>query len=187
VSFHFRINRTPSDPAEAFTAVVHEAARLQLADGLSLRRARLHGAARLEVTGPADTLAELRLIGLDEEASGTGARFFVPADEDQAIQVLARLLERHPIAQDQKRPVNLLAEVSIPFANYPGLDLVGASVWRTREGGVSVTLPAQKLKTGGFYELVRGEKPALDKLKDAIAAAYTATVRTGAQTGPERA
>ena len=84
-------------PEDAFAAVHAQGAVLHLADGLAVRRARVMGLARVEVTGFADTaLDQLKALGLYAEIIAWRLRLFVPADE-RGSGILGALLDRHPL------------------------------------------------------------------------------------------
>ena len=70
---------------------------LDLAEGLQLRRARVMGANRIELSGFTDTMRErLSADGLFHEIISWKLRMFVPVDANGPV-VLAKLLERWPV------------------------------------------------------------------------------------------
>lgn len=90
-------------PAQAFTALMDGTTILDLAEGLQLRRARVMGAYRLELTGFTEAMRDrLRAYGLFSEIISWKLRFFVPADTNGPA-VLARLLDTYPVARISER------------------------------------------------------------------------------------
>lgn len=90
-------------PDAAFTALMEGQTILDLADGLQLRRARVMGADRIELSGFTDTMRDrLKAIGLMSEIISWKLRLFVPVSAE-GISVLARLLDRHPLRRVGER------------------------------------------------------------------------------------
>jgi hypothetical protein len=91
---------TPNlSPDAAFTALIDGKTILDLAEGLQVRRVRVMGANRIELTGFTDTMRDrLRVYGLFGEIISWKLRFFVPVDATGST-VLAKVLERYPIAR----------------------------------------------------------------------------------------
>ncbi len=88
---------------DAFTALTDGRTILDLAEGLQLRRARVMGANRIELTGFTDTMRDrLKAYGLFGEIISWKFRLFVPTDASGAA-VLARLLERFPVERIAER------------------------------------------------------------------------------------
>ena len=86
-------------PDDAFTALLDGKTILDLAEGLQLRRVRVMGVNRIELTGFSDTMRDrLRAYGLFGEIISWKLRFFVPVDTTGPA-ILARVLERYPIAR----------------------------------------------------------------------------------------
>ena len=82
---------------DAFAALIEGRTVLDLADGMQLRRSRVMGAPRIELTGFSDGERDrLRSDGLFAEIIAWKLRMFVPTDAGGPA-VLARLLDRHPI------------------------------------------------------------------------------------------
>ena len=76
---------------------------LDLSEGLQLRRARVMGANRIELTGFTDTMRDrLKSYGLFGEIISWKFRLFVPTDAS-GTAVLARLLERFPVERIAER------------------------------------------------------------------------------------
>jgi hypothetical protein len=93
----------PLSPGDAFTALMRDNYVLDLAEGLELRRARVMGANRIELSGFSDVLREgLKAYGLFHEIISWKLRMFVPTDAS-GIGVLAKVLERFPIAHVRER------------------------------------------------------------------------------------
>lgn len=90
-------------PDDAFAALMDGRTILDLAEGLQLRRARVMGANRIELTGFADTMRDrLKAYGLFGEIISWKLRLFVPTD-NSGTAILARLLERFPIERIAER------------------------------------------------------------------------------------
>jgi hypothetical protein len=86
-------------PDAAFTALIDGKTILDLAGGLQVRRDRVMGANRIELTGFTDTMRDrLRAYGLFGEIISWKLRFFVPVDATGPA-ILAKVLERYPIAR----------------------------------------------------------------------------------------
>ncbi len=86
---------TPTLSADnAFTALMDGKAILDLSEGLQLRRVRVMGANRIELTGFTDQMRDrLRAYGLFHEIISWKLRMFVPIDTSGPA-ILAKLLER---------------------------------------------------------------------------------------------
>jgi predicted RNA methylase len=81
----------------AFTALMDGKAMLDLSEGLQLRRVRVMGANRIELTGFTDQMRDrLRAYGLFHEIISWKLRMFVPTDTS-GTAILAKLLERYPL------------------------------------------------------------------------------------------
>ncbi len=90
-------------PADAFTALLGGKIAIELTETMQLRRARVMGAARIELIGFADAMRDrLTAYGLFHEIIQWKLRMFVPT-HDQGADVLARLLERYPIVAISER------------------------------------------------------------------------------------
>jgi hypothetical protein len=90
-------------PEAAFAALLEGRMILDLAEGLELRRVRVMGAQRIELSGFTEAMREqLRAFGLFTEIIAWTLRFFVPVDAAGAA-VLARLIERWPIQRLRER------------------------------------------------------------------------------------
>ncbi len=95
---------TPTLTAEsAFAAVMDGRTVLDLAEALQLRRVRVMGANRIELSGFTDTMRDrLKAYGLFHEIISWKLRMFVPTDA-RGVGVLARMLERCPIEHIAER------------------------------------------------------------------------------------
>ena len=92
-------------PDAAFAALMEGKTILDLAEGLQVRRVRVMGANRIELTGFTDTMRDrLRAYGLFGEIISWKLRFFVPVDATGPA-ILAKVLERYPIARIADRAV----------------------------------------------------------------------------------
>ena len=90
-------------PEAALTALLDDKTILDLAEGLQLRRARVMGANRIELTGFTDAMRErLSAYGLFHEIISWKLRMFVPTDA-AGIEVLAKVLQRYPVARIAER------------------------------------------------------------------------------------
>src|SRR5712664_2859143 len=90
-------------PDAAFAALLEGRTVLELAEGLKLRRVRVMGAHRIELSGFTDTMRDrLRAYGLFGEISSGKLRMFVPTDREGAT-VLAKVLESYPVERFGER------------------------------------------------------------------------------------
>ncbi|MHA7772195.1 strawberry notch-like NTP hydrolase domain-containing protein [Roseibium sp. M-1] len=88
---------------DAFTALMDGRTILDLAEGLQLRRSRVMGANRIELSGFTDTMRErLTAYGLFHEIISWKLRMFVPVDTTGPT-VLGRVLDRFPIERIGER------------------------------------------------------------------------------------
>jgi hypothetical protein len=97
------VERSAKTPAEILRLVLDEGGIVNLVAGLQLRRTRVHGESRIEVSG-ADLhkYDEFRRTGLIEERIEWRNRFFVPTAEEEGTRILAALLERYPATADRE-------------------------------------------------------------------------------------
>jgi len=87
----------------AFAALMEGRTILDLAEGLQLRRARVMGANRIELSGFNDTMRDrLKAYGLFHEIISWKLRMFVPIDAS-GVAVLAKLLDRYPVERIGER------------------------------------------------------------------------------------
>lgn len=94
---------TSLTPDEAFTALMDGRTILDLAEGLQLRRVRVMGANRIELSCFDDTMRErLTAYGLFHEIISWKLRMFVPVDANGPV-VLAKLLDRWPVERIGER------------------------------------------------------------------------------------
>nr|WP_246756377.1 strawberry notch family protein [Bradyrhizobium neotropicale] len=90
-------------PDAAFAALMGGRTIFDLAEGLQLRRVRVMGANRIELSGFSDTMRDrLKAYGLFHEIISWKLRMFVPTDASGA-GVLAKVLERYPIERIGER------------------------------------------------------------------------------------
>jgi hypothetical protein len=90
-------------PDAAFAALTEGRTVLELAEGLQLRRVRVMGAYRIELSGFNDTMRDrLRTYGLFSEIISWKLRMFVPTDEG-GVEVLVKVLEHYPIERIAER------------------------------------------------------------------------------------
>ncbi|MEH2571722.1 hypothetical protein V1272_001057 [Bradyrhizobium sp. AZCC 1708] len=87
----------------AFAALMKGRTVLELAEGVQLRRVRVMGAYRIELSGFNDSMRDrLRAYGLFGEIISWKLRMFVPTDAD-GIDVLAKVLDHYPIERITER------------------------------------------------------------------------------------
>ncbi|MCA1384347.1 strawberry notch family protein [Bradyrhizobium sp. BRP05] len=90
-------------PDTAFAALMEGRTLLDLAEGLKLRRVRVMGACRIELSGFNDTMRDrLRAYGLFGEIISWKLRMFVPTDES-GVGILTKVLETYPVARVSER------------------------------------------------------------------------------------
>ncbi|MFN5040029.1 MAG: strawberry notch-like NTP hydrolase domain-containing protein [Bradyrhizobium sp.] len=88
---------------DAFAALVDGRTVLDLADGLQLRRARVMGANRIELSGFTEAMRDrLRAYGLFSEIISWKLRFFVPVDASGPA-ILGKLIDTYPIERISER------------------------------------------------------------------------------------
>ncbi|WP_374636093.1 strawberry notch-like NTP hydrolase domain-containing protein [Agrobacterium salinitolerans] len=88
---------------DAYAALIDGRTILELAEGLQLRRVRVMGASRIELTGFTEAMRErLRAYGLFTEIISWKLRFFVPIDSTGPA-VLGKLLDTYPVARIGER------------------------------------------------------------------------------------
>lgn len=90
-------------PDEAYAALIEGRTILDLTEGLQLRRVRVMGANRIELTGFTDTMRDrLRTYGLFSEIISWKLRFFVPVDAS-GPEIIGKLLDRFPVERISER------------------------------------------------------------------------------------
>jgi hypothetical protein len=90
-------------PDAAFAALLEGRTVLELTEGVRLRRVRVMGAYRIELSGFSDTMRDrLRASGLFGEIISWKLRMFVPIDAT-GVGVLAKVLERYPVERTCER------------------------------------------------------------------------------------
>jgi hypothetical protein len=90
-------------PDAALTALLDGRTILDLAEGLQLRRVRVMGANRIELTGFTDAMCErLSAYGLFHEIISWKLRMFIPTDA-AGIDILRKVLDRYPVARIAER------------------------------------------------------------------------------------
>ena len=93
----------PSLWRSAFMALMEGRTILDLAEGLQLRRCRVMGANRIELSGFTDTMRQrLTAYGLFHEIISWKLHFFVPADTN-GVSILTKLLDTYPVARISER------------------------------------------------------------------------------------
>jgi len=87
----------------AFAALMEGRTVLDLAEDLQLRRVRVMGGHRIELSGFDDTMRDrLRTYGLFSEIISWKLRMFVPTDEG-GVEVLAKVFEQYPVERIAER------------------------------------------------------------------------------------
>lgn len=90
-------------PDAAFVALVERRTVLDLAEDLQLRRVRVMGAYRIELSGFNDMMRDrLRAYGLFGEIISWKLRMFVPTDAN-GVEILSKVLECYPVARISER------------------------------------------------------------------------------------
>lgn len=90
-------------PDNAFAALLEGRTVFDLAEGLQLRRVRIMGNERIELSGFNDTMRDrLKAYGLFHEIISWRLRMFVPTDA-AGVAVLARVLDRYPVERIGER------------------------------------------------------------------------------------
>jgi hypothetical protein len=90
-------------PDNAFMALMDGKTILDLAEGLQLRRVRVMGANRIELSGFTDAMRDrLRAYGLFHEIISWKLRMFVPTDPT-GPGILTKVLERFPLERIGER------------------------------------------------------------------------------------
>jgi len=90
-------------PGAAFAALMEGRTVLDLAEGLQLRRVRVMGAYRIELSGFKDTMRDrLRAYGLFGEIISWKLRMFVPTDAS-GVEILSNVLGSYPVARISDR------------------------------------------------------------------------------------
>ncbi|WP_024922101.1 MULTISPECIES: strawberry notch C-terminal domain-containing protein, partial [unclassified Afipia] len=90
-------------PESVFAALLDGRTIIELAEGLQLRRVRVMGANRIELSGFTDAMRErLTAYGLFHEIISWKLRMFVPVDRN-GPGVLAKVLDRYPVARVAER------------------------------------------------------------------------------------
>jgi hypothetical protein len=90
-------------PDDAFMALMDGKTIIDLTEGLQLRRVRVMGANRIELSGFTDAMRDrLRAYGLFHEIISWKLRMFVPTDTTGAA-ILAKVLERYPVERIGER------------------------------------------------------------------------------------
>src|SRR5216684_3506905 len=92
------------DPGDAFAAVLDGRTILHLQEGLEVRRVKVMGDFRIEVSGFTDGMVDrLKAMGLVSEIIAWKLRLFVPVGADGPT-ILGALMERYPLVRIAERP-----------------------------------------------------------------------------------
>jgi hypothetical protein len=90
-------------PDDACAALIEGKTVIDLAEGLQLRRVRVMGGHRIELSGFTDTMRErLTAYGLFHEIISWKLRMFVPTDASGPA-ILAKVMDRYPVARVGER------------------------------------------------------------------------------------
>jgi hypothetical protein len=88
---------------DAYSALIDGRTILDIAEGLQLRRVRVMGANRIELSGFTEAMRErLRAYGLFTEIISWKLRFFVPIDANGPT-ILGKLLDTYPVTRISDR------------------------------------------------------------------------------------
>ncbi len=88
---------------QAYAALTLGKTILDLAEGLQLRRSRVMGVNRIELTGFTEGMRDrLRAYGLFSEIISWKLRFFVPVDSSGPA-ILGKLLDTYPVERISER------------------------------------------------------------------------------------
>ena len=97
VALATQVDAPTLSPADAFVAVLDGRTVLQLQDRLELRRVKIMGDFRVELSGFTDGMVDrLKAIGLISEIISWKLRMFVPTGAEGPA-ILAKVIERHPL------------------------------------------------------------------------------------------
>lgn len=103
VATAFSADAPTLSPDAAFAAVMEGRTVLDLAEGLQLRRVRVMGACRIELSGFNDTMRDrLRAYGLFGEIISWKLRMFVPTDAS-GVAIMTKVLDTYPVARVSAR------------------------------------------------------------------------------------
>jgi hypothetical protein len=92
-------------PDDALAALIEGKTVIDLAEGLQLRRVRIMGGHRIELSGFTDTMRErLTAYGLFHEIISWKLRIFVPTDAS-GPPILAKVMDRYPVERICEREV----------------------------------------------------------------------------------
>jgi hypothetical protein len=90
-------------PDDAFAALIEGKTDIDLTEGLQLRRVRVMGGHRIELSGFTETMRErLATYGLFHEIISWKLRMFVPTDA-RGPTILAKVMDRYPVARIGER------------------------------------------------------------------------------------
>ena len=99
------VGRTFETPEQVFTAVFHQGEAVALSENLVLRRTKVHGERRVEVSGvKSSRFQHLRSMGLIEEQIEYRTRFFVPTEQAEGVRILRNLMDAYPPMAPEKKP-----------------------------------------------------------------------------------
>ncbi len=124
------IARAISDPSDMLSVILDNDDQIPLTGNFTLHRAKVYGTNYVEVTGVwSNHFAELRSLGFLNFSIDYKQRFFLPTEQDKAIEILTNFLKRYPAIlpeeETESAPVqftDLKALASVEPANI--LDLV---------------------------------------------------------------
>lgn len=91
-------------PDETFAALMEGRTILELSEGLQLRRVRVMGVNRIELSGFTDAMRErVRAYGLFHEIISWKLHMFVPVDKALGPEVIGRIFARWPVERIGER------------------------------------------------------------------------------------
>ena len=112
------LSRQLQSPEQIFEAVLHEGGEVELAANLKLRQGNIHSETVIELCGAAPyKFAQLRGLGLINEAISYKQRFFIPSDEAKGIEILSGLLQIYPVIATEETEEEPQAKAARPVTD----------------------------------------------------------------------
>ena len=91
------IARAISDPSDMLNVILEDDDQIPLTSNFTLHRAKVYGTNYVEVTGVwSSHFAELRALGFLNFSIDYKQRFFLPTEQEQAVEILSEFLKRYP-------------------------------------------------------------------------------------------
>jgi C-terminal domain on Strawberry notch homologue len=140
------------EPGQMFHDILDGAECFNLTAGLKLKRSTLQREPVIELEShDSDRFEELRKLGFINEQIRYKQHFFVPADEEKGIPILAELLGRYPLAPEDE-PENVQQEVlavEVPATEAAVIDLASWALPPTTSTPPFVITPSEPPPTLG--------------------------------------